>query len=95
MITTNRVLLSTSSEDIMKDLQKFEAIEMVSSEEQAEEIWSLNKTPVIFDRGTLTRKTLSVPFPVIIPEKFTKWCYKNGFEPGEYTTGQKIDTRVE
>ena len=98
MITTRRVLLTTSNQDIIKDIVNFEAIELISSVEERQHIWSLNKTPVIVaneDSKPLPEQ-VRIPFDTLSDtEKFTKWCYTQDFEPGEYSTGLKIDTRVE
>lgn len=40
-------------------------------------------------------EVLEIPFKEINPDEFIKWAYHNGFEPGEYSTGLKIDTREE
>lgn len=86
MITTRRVLLTTSNQDIIKDIVNFEAIELISSVEERQHIWSLNKTPVIVaneDSKPLPEQ-VRIPFDTISDtEKFTKWCYTQGFEPGE------------
>lgn len=100
MITTKRWVLTTSSKDIMKELKKFEAIKEVSCIQERIDVWKLNKTPVMLLTEELpqtedTPEILSIPFATINPEEFTKWAYHNGFEPGEYSTGLKIDTRVE
>lgn len=98
MITTKHRLLITSNKNIVKDLERFEAIELIGCFDEAEYIWSLNKTPVMVLQEKppyLSEEQLEIPFDNINIEKFTKWCYSNGFEPGEYSTGIKIDTRVE
>lgn len=100
MITTKRWLLTTSSKDIMKELKKFEAIKEVSCMHERNDVWKLNKTPVMLLTEEQSQmndvpEILDIPFVTINPEEFTKWAYHNGFEPGEYSTGLKIDTRVE
>lgn len=100
MITTKRWLLTTSSEDVMKELRRFEAIKEVANSAEREDVYKLNKTPVLFtpkDQAEMNYipELLVIPFEQINPEEFTKWAYHNGFEPGEYCKGIKIDTRVE
>lgn len=100
MITATRWLLTTSNPEIMKEVTKFEAVEQINSEDEREKIWKLNKTPVMFtDRSVDDFENSAVvkkiPFSKINPDEFTKWCYHLGFEPGEYSTGLKIDTRSE
>ncbi|MBR1653587.1 MAG: hypothetical protein IJ690_01345 [Clostridia bacterium] len=99
MITTKKVLLTTSNEDIIKELVKFEAIEQIKCSEERHSVWSLNKTPVMLTPNEQelihVPEAVAIPFNSIHVNAFTKWCYHNGFEPGEYATGIKIDTRVE
>lgn len=97
MITTKKVLLTTSKQNIIKELVKFEAIELIGCNDERQAIWKLNKTPVIYTETKISDipEQVEVPFDAIRSDSFTKWCYSQGFEPGEYSTGVKIDTRVE
>ena len=97
MITTKRWLLTTSNRKLIRELVKFEAIEQIKSVYEREYIWSLNKTPVMLvnQNEFIIPDELEVPFNSVQVDSFTKWCYNNGFEPGEYVTGVKIDSRVE
>lgn len=97
MITARKVLLITNNEEVVKKLRRFEAISEVKNETEKGKVWVLNKTPIL-----LTSKNedelndaISIPFDEIEIEDFTKWCYKIGFEPGEFCTGVKFDTREE
>lgn len=97
MITTKKVLLVTSNEEVVKVLTKFEAIEQIVNQEEKEDIWRLNKTPIMLTDECVDNIQDGVlfPFEEIDVEKITRWCYKVGFEPGELYTGIKIDTREE
>ncbi len=97
MITTKKLLLTTSNKDIIGELVKFEAIEQISCSDERQNVWSLNKTPVLLTNQELiyVSERVEIPFNTINPGEFTKWCYRQGFEPGEYSTGVKIDTRAE
>ncbi len=101
MITTRRVLLTTSNEAFIRELEKFEAIQRIEDSNDRSNIWALNKTPVMLTK----EESCHVPNSVEVPffdmskkesrEEFTEWCYIQSFEPGEYCTGLRIDTRVE
>lgn len=98
MITMVRVLLITSNENVVSELRKFEAISEIKDTKSVRKVWSNNKTPVLLTNKTITEVgyvALKVPFDKIEPEEFTKWAYKHGFEPGEYSTGIKFNTREE
>lgn len=94
MITTKRILLVTSFSSIAETLSKFEAITVIDDENRKEQVWAYNKTPVLCTDKNIAN-SVEIPFEKIETEAFTKWCYKQGFEPGEYSTGEKFDTRVE
>ena len=84
----------------MKELKRFEAIKEVKNSAERKDVYKLNKTPVLLmptDQAEMNNipELLEIPFERINPEEFTKWAYHNGFEPGEYCRGIKIDTRVE
>ena len=97
MITARKVLLITSNENVVKKLRKFEAISEVKNENEKERVWKLNKTPIL--RTSKNAHELNdavlIPFDEIETDDFTKWCYKIGFEPGEFCNGVKFDTREE
>lgn len=99
MITKNRVVLETKKEE--KFLTRFEAIEYIERFSQIKEVWDRNKTPVI-SRDNLSKISI-VEYQIIqISEEligdikaFTDFCHKNGFECGEYRTGEIFDTKKE
>lgn len=97
MITARKVLLITSNENVVKKLRKFEAISEVKNETEKEKVWELNKTPILLTSKNADEldDAVKIPFDEIETEDFTRWCYKMGFEPGEFCTGVKIDTREE
>lgn len=84
----------------MRELKRFEAIKEIADSSERKSVYKLNKTPVLLtpkDQAEINNisELLVIPFEKINPEEFTKWAYHNGFEPGEYCRGIKIDTRVE
>jgi diadenosine tetraphosphate (Ap4A) HIT family hydrolase len=90
MITKSKVILSTTDQRMLETLAKFEAIKVISDKNEAERIWSLNKTPIIFGHGG------DITVPKIsehdFERKFTQWAYEMGFEPGEHVTGKKFNS---
>ncbi len=104
MITTKRWLLYTSNESIICELEKFEAVKRVHDVSEVEEVWKLNKTPILkTDAGCVPNTTFDVlevpfykvPFGEGQKKEFTLWCYSMEFEPGEYREGIEYDTRTE
>jgi len=101
MITEKRWLLYTSNERILKLLKKFEGVEEITDDEQVEEVWSFNKTPVVNHKRVAVSKHIEVALQV--PEWksedfirfFEKWAHAHGFECGEFKTGEIVNTREE
>ena len=97
MITKNHFLL-TASEEQIKVLVRFEAIKLVHYPEYTDihNVWACNKTPVCLESECKDSfsSTLQVP-QIDIKTKFRHWAFTMGFEPGEYISGLKYDTRTE
>lgn len=93
-------MLVTSNEEMLKGrLSRYEAVTPINSPNQVESIWKINKTPVIL-RANLSGKVdypvLEVPDEVVDTtdtEVFVDFAHENGFESGEFITGQKYDTQ--
>lgn len=94
MITTNRCVLVVTNTGLKSEMLKFEAIEEASSIEEAKTVWGNNKTPVI-DKDALpvnaSYSLLEVTEDMTISD-FVEFCHENGFECGEYSTGEVYDT---
>ena len=95
MITKNKVILCTKVRS--KFLSKFEALEYINSVSKAKEVWQRNKTPIVLEEESLeSHDVIPVPEEVIgKTEEFTEFCHNNGFECGEYRTGETFDTKLE
>ncbi len=82
----------------MKFFSKFEALEYAENHEQIRDIWRRNKTPIVSKDFATDNQ-----FPIIqIPEElikcnkiddFIEFCHSNGFECGEFQTGEVFDTK--
>lgn len=100
MITEKRVLLLTDSEHILGFVKNFEAIQVIDSVEEIQNTWSKNKTPICFksifeaDEADLPTVWVGEDFLENV-DAFTRYCYENGFECGEYRTGKLYDTNKE
>lgn len=99
MITTKKVTLTTASPELAEQLSNYEAISVIKDIARRHAVWSNNKTPLIVTENDSdiinSIDTLRIPESKAGRDTFTVWCHKNGFEPGEYSTGQKFDTREE
>lgn len=99
MITKNRVVLETRKEE--EFLKRFEAIEYVERFSQIKEVWDRNKTPAISEEklskiSIIEYQIIQIQEELIGDiEEFTDFCHKNGFECGEYRTGEIFDTKKE
>lgn len=96
MLTLRRVVLVAKRE--MFEQLNFEAIEPIDDLSKVEEIWSYNKTPMIFrefyERDPLKGKyeKLDIPTELRDINDFIAFCHGNGFECGEVCKSQKFDT---
>ena len=106
MITKKRVLLIVFSECAMQYLTRFEAITQIESLEEVEGVWSKNKTPICYDDIFQENEAphpveedkilfLEEEYFIDNPEEFISFCHENGFESGEYCTGEIYDTSKE
>ena len=101
MITERRCVLTINKRDRMSLLKRFEAIVEISSLDEVERVWSLNKTPVMLCSAEESRKlhqenqgkydVIEVPYIVYdrFIDMFENWAHAQGFECGEYITGEK------
>lgn len=98
MITTKRVVLVVKDEHAMKDI-KYEAIEVIKDVTSVSAVWRCNKTPAILEKYSKEVKErypyIMVPEFIFGPEHFIAFCHSNGFECGEYVSGEKFDTSKE
>lgn len=80
---------------------RFEGLQIINSSKEIEKIWSRNKTPVMQEKnlqGIDNIPFIKVPYKLIGTDKiqeFTKFCYQQGFEPGEFVSGKSYDTTKE
>lgn len=101
MITKRRSVLTISTREDF--FSKFEALEYISSIAEIENVWEKNKTPILIDSMNKCWQisgynVLEIPKDLAKVEKiceFTSWCHKNGFECGEYCTGEIYDTKAD
>lgn len=99
MITKNRLVLLVNSTKTLEFTRKFEGISVITDIADVEKVWSKNKTPVILGKG---KKIELAEIPVITvpdgicdveaPQKFISFCAQNGFESGEFVTGEIFNT---
>lgn len=98
MITTKRLVLVVKDEHAMKDI-KYEAIEVITDVTSVTAVWRCNKTPAILEKYSKEVKErypyIMVPEFIFGPEHFISFCHSNGFECGEYVSGEKFDTSKE
>ena len=101
MITEKRYILITSSKRMCEFLERFEGITQINTEKEIDFVWKCNKTPFVYkfkknwkeyEDYFLTIPDFSEDYMI---EMFTNWAHKNGFECGEYRTGEVVDTREE
>ena len=99
MITKKKVVLIGEQQGKIEFFSKFEAIEFAENDEQIRDIWRRNKTPIVSKSKDFATDNYSI---VQIPnelakcnrtEDFTEFCYANGFECGEFQTGEVFDTK--
>lgn len=101
MITKNRLLLVVSNKERLNKACRYEAIKAINSADLAAKIWALNRTPVMV-RSMLTDEDekkypiLEIPDAILdFPdtEEFIKFSHLNGYESGEFMTGEVYDTQ--
>ena len=99
MITKVRLVLIANQG--IEFLKRFEAISVIQKPGEIQSVWEKNKTPVIEGEekdypeitGYIMKK---VPEELIDDiDEFTHFCHENGFECGEFRTGEVYDTREE
>ena len=96
MLTTNKVVLVLRNERII-DMIRFEAIQLITDENEIQKVWHNNKTPLLL-ASNLTKiikknyKLLDVPDPYIDHENFICYLHLYGIEPGEYMSKERFDT---
>ena len=104
MITKRQKILLIEDEifnSCCEFFNKFEGLEIINSSSEIKEIWSINKTPVMQEKNFQEKDNIpfiKIPYNLIGNDKiqeFTKFCYKQGFEPGEYISGKTYNTRME
>lgn len=101
MITTNRVILTTTNTLNLEIFLKHEAITLIKSYEEADEVFRNNKTPIlsIEDDVISDSRYLSIPHLtgdlLEISEQFVDFCHENGIESGEYKSGIKYNSNSE
>ncbi len=101
MITTNRVILTTTNTLNLEIFLKHEAITLIKSYEEADKVFRNNKTPIlsIEDDVISDSRYLSIPHftgdLLEISEQFVDFCHVNGIESGEYKSGIKYDSNSE
>lgn len=100
MITKKKVILIT--EERSDFLEKFEALKYVEDSSKIITVWENNKTPICttkdfsFNQEKFENEKLWIPEELISIDKieeFTEFCHDNGFECGEYSTGEIYDTK--
>lgn len=105
MITEKRALLLSSSKHILEFVKNFEAIKVIDSVKEIEDTWRKNKTPICLN-SVFEAEQMNLPEGIDIilwvgeeflydPENFTRFCYENGFECGEFRTGKVYNTHKE
>ena len=100
MITKRQSVLMTDKE--FEFLTKFEALEFISKVSEIQAVWERNKTPIMVYQSeadimqVVEYNVVKVPHELIgKADKFIEFCHKNGFECGEYKTGEIFDTKYE
>lgn len=98
MITEKQVVLIVKDEHAMIDI-KYEAIEIITNASEVPDVWRCNKTPAMLEKDAqeVMKKFLYVMVPEFIfgSEHFIAFCHKNGFECGEFISGERFDTSKE
>ena len=93
MLTENRTVIVLKHYDSF--FERFEALEIIENQDEVEGVWKRNKTPVLVDPKN-SHGYLKVPETLIgNSEKFIEFCHKNGFECGEFKTGEIYDTKYD
>lgn len=98
MITKKKVVLEVTEKTFF---ERFEALEVVERLFQIQDVWERNKTPMILKESLakfsiLDYELITVPEALIGErETFIDFCHSNGFECGEYRTGEIFDTAEE
>lgn len=101
MITTNRVILTTTNKLNLDIFLKHEAITLIKTHEEAVKVFRNNKTPILFlnNDDSLDVSHLKVPDLsgdlIEISEQFIDFCHENGIESGEYISGVKFNSNSE
>ncbi len=106
MITTKQYLLVTSNEERLKKAARYEGIRVVEAVNQTMSVWKLNRMPVIArsmlgpedDEKHKQIPVLEIPDCVLDDpdvKAFEKFSHLNGFESGEFMTGEVYDTQHE
>ena len=101
MITRKKVVLIANVEvEVAKKEFRYEAIEIIDDVKKIEDIWNLNKTPLLLKKS-MNKKTIQkltnfeiieVPDFIFGEENFISFCHSNGFECGEFIRDKKFDT---
>lgn len=105
MITDKRALLLTNSKHVLEFVKNFEAIKVIESVKEIRDTWSKNKTPICL-KAIYDEEQVELPEGIDIilwagedflgeVDAFTRFCYENGFECGEYRTGKVYNTHKE
>lgn len=99
MITKKRVVL-LARKKYKNFVNRFEALSYIEDVAKVRAVWSNNKTPVctqeLLAKQHVSVEKLAIPEELISIDKideFTEFCHTNGFECGEYRTGQVFDTK--
>lgn len=101
MITTNRVILTTTNTLNLEIFLKHEAITLIKSYEEADEVFRNNKTPILSIEDDVISDSRYLPIPHLtgdlleISEQFVDFCHENGIESGEYKSGIKYNSNSE
>lgn len=98
MITVRKVVLTVTRKHEI--FSRYEALEFIQELSQIVKTWEKNKTPIIVLADGA--KEITGYTVIEIPEQFAdkkktddfiNWCHENGFECGEYKTGEIFDTK--
>ena len=92
-----RVLIVNAKMEDIRNLFRFEAIEVITREEEIEPTWLKNKTPLMISSCVNEKRIRKYPILTVDinvdnfnPDLFIEFCHKNQIESGEYLTGEKF-----
>ena len=96
MINQKNAVFVAPNSDVASDLKNYEAIKLISTTQEVEQVWACNKTPVILEENADEVKklypTIMLPSYIFGQEYFINFSHENGIECGEYRSGTKHNT---